>query len=300
MLSNILSRHEFWNRLKNHPQAIVDYEHLRHNYLNSYFLPEDSDAKYRAALKKQSLFRNICTVIPGPKTDSTVYVSDEEDEVEWMTPETNLTEHTDVFDKIALPAHVLSVLTKLDEDMIHDAQFDLESHLINRFSKSFANGEENAFINGDGDNKPYGILDDAQGADIGYTTAVIGYEDVVKLYFSVKKEYRRRGCWLMNDVTAFALRKLQDPSGSYIWNHNSDTLLGKPVYISDYMPDPEQGKKPIAFGDFSRFWIVDRLPLSVRVLEELFVAYGHVGFIGHEYLNGILVTPEAIKVLKVV
>ena len=300
MLSNILSKNEFWNRMKKAPWALVDYKHLRHNFLKSYFLPEESDKKYREALKEQSLFRNICTVIPGPKGDSTIFVSDTEDKAEWMTPETDLQKNTDEFDRIKLPAHVLSVLTTLDEDMVLQEQFDLESHLINRMAKSFADGEEDAFINGDGEYKPYGILDDTKGAEVGYSTATIGYHDVVKLYFSVKKKYRKRGCWLMNDETAYALRTLQDAGGTYIWNHNNNTILGKPVYISDFMPNPEQGKKPIAFGDFRHFWIVDRLPLCVRDIRELYATDGHIGYLGHEYLNGILVTQEAIKVLKVI
>ena len=300
MISNILSRHEFWNRMKSCPQAIADFKHLRNNYFDSYFLPEGSDKKFMDALQKQSLFRNIGTVLTGPKGDSKIFVSDDVDQVEWVTPETNLQEHTDEFNRIQLSANVLSVLTKLDEDIVHDAQFDLESHLIKRMAKSFAEGEEDAFINGDGDYKPFGILDDTKGAEIGHTTAAIGYEDVVKLYFSVDKEFRKNGCWLMNDVTAFTLRALKDAGGSYIWNHNDDTILGKPVYISNYMPDSGIGKKPIAFGDFSRFWIVDRLPLSVRVITELFSVHGHVGYLGHEYLNGILIAPEAIKVLKVI
>jgi HK97 family phage major capsid protein len=300
MSSNFLNQNEFWKRLKNFPGGIVGFQHLRHNRYDSYFLPEDSDRKFRAALKKESLFRNIGTVLPGPKGDASIFVSNDTDEVEWITPTTNLQEHTDAFNKTKLPAHVLSVITKIDDDTVHDAQFDLEAHLIKRFAKSFAEGEENAFLNGDGDYKPYGILNDTSGAEIGHSTAAIGYEDVVRLYFSVKKEYRKNGCWLMNDVTAFTLRKLQDNGGSYIWNQNNNTILGKPVYISYSMPDPEQGKKPIAFGDFSHFWIVDRLPLAIRELNEIYTLYGHIGFLGHEYLNGILITPEAIKVLKLI
>lgn len=300
MASNILSKHEFWNRMKHFPAGLRDFEHLRDKLYDAYQLPEESDKKYRAELQKQSLFRNICTVMPGEMSDYNIFISNSEDSAEWVTPQTDLQEHTDEFNRIQLSSSTLSVLVKLDEDMVHEAQFDLEDHLVKRLGKAFANGEENAFINGDGNYKPFGILDDAKGAEIGRSTAAIGYEDVVKLYFSVKKEFRKDGCWLMNDVTAFTLRALKNPGGMYIWDQATNTILGKPVYISNYMPDPEQGNKPIAFGDFKRYWIIDRLPISVRVIEELFAKYGHIGYLGHEYLNGILVTPEAIKVLKLV
>ena len=300
MVSNVLSNHEFWNRMKHFPAGLMDFEHLRDKLYNAYRLPEESDKKYRAALQKESLFRNICTVMPGEMSDYNIFISNSEDSAEWVTPQTDLQEHTDEFNRIQLSSTTLSVLVKLDEDMVREAQFDLEDHLVKRLGKALANGEENAFINGDGNYKPFGILDDNKGAEIGHSTAAIGYEDVVKLYFSVDKQFRKEGCWLMNDVTAFTLRALKNPGGTYIWDQATNTILGKPVYISNFMPDPEQGNKPIAFGDFKRYWIIDRLPMSVRVIKERFAAYGHIGFLGHAYLNGILVTPDAIKVLKLV
>ena len=68
----------------------------------------------------------------------------------------------------------------------------------------------------------------------------------------------------MNDETSLTLRTLKDNSGSYLWNHNSDTIFGKPVHTSEFMPSAAPGRLPVAFGDFSHYWIVNRLPLSVR------------------------------------
>lgn len=70
----------------------------------------------------------------------------------------------------------------------------------------------------------------------------------------------------MNDKTALALRKLKDIDDNYLWNQTNDTILGKQVIISEYMPAIETGTKPIAFGDFSYYWIVGRKPVSVRTL----------------------------------
>lgn len=69
-------------------------------------------------------------------------------------------------------------------------------------------------------------------------------------HISVFKPYRANGAWLMNDETALKLKTLKDQNGQYLWNQNSDTILGKPVHISEYMPS--EGK-PIAFGDFSYY-----------------------------------------------
>lgn len=102
----------------------------------------------------------------------------------------------------------------------------------------------------------------------------------------------------MNDKTALALRKLKDNDGNYLWNQANDTILGKQVIISEYMPDVETGTKPIAFGDFSYYWIVGRKPVTVRTLLEKFVLYDQIGYLAFEFLDGKLVRNEAIKVIQ--
>ena len=94
------------------------------------------------------------------------------------------------------------------------------------------------------------------------------------------------------------LRTLKDADGNYLWNHNNDTILGKQVIISEYMPDAEEGTKPIAFGDFSYYWVVDRKPVSLRVLIELFAEVGQIGYLAYKFLEGKLIRKNAIKVIQ--
>ena len=69
-----------------------------------------------------------------------------------------------------------------------------------------------------GADEPTGILHNTDGAKTALTAETLTYDDVISLYFSVDKEYRRNGIWLMNDKTALALRKLKDNDGNYLWN----------------------------------------------------------------------------------
>lgn len=186
----------------------------------------------------------------------------------------------------------------MDEDFVNDAGFDIEKYLTQKLGKSFGKAEDNAFINGTGADEPTGILHNTDGAKTALTAETLTYDDVISLYFSVDKEYRRNGIWLMNDKTALALRKLKDIDGNYLWNQTNDTILGKQVIISEYMPDIETGTKPIAFGDFSYYWIVGRKPVTVRTLLEKFVLYDQIGYLAFEFLDGKLVRNEAIKVIQ--
>ena len=106
----------------------------------------------------------------------------------------------------------------------------------------------------------------------------------------------------MNDATVSALRKLKDSTGQYLWQPSlmagmPDTLLGRPVKTSAYMPVIAAGAKTIAFGDFSYYWIADRQGRSFKRLNELYAATGQVGFLASQRVDGKLILPEAIKVL---
>ena len=107
----------------------------------------------------------------------------------------------------------------------------------------------------------------------------------------------------MNDATIKAIRKLKDNNNQYLWQPSlvagtPDTILGRPVVTSAYMPTAAAGAKTIAFGDFSYYWIADRQGRSFKRLNELYAANGQVGFLGSQRVDGKLVLPEAIKVLQ--
>ena len=191
------------------------------------------------------------------------------------------------------PAHCFFLSFKLNNLILY-----IEAYLKNEFARRFGRAEENAFINGSGTDEPTGILN---GGEIGVTTkkdANLSYDDVIRLYFSLKPEHRGNAVWLMNDETAFHLRTLKDENGNYLWNNNDNTILGKPVYFLNHMSNIESGKMPIAFGDFSYYWIVQRQPLTIKILKELFVINNEIGFTGYERLDGKLILPEAVKLIK--
>ena len=100
-----------------------------------------------------------------------------------------------------------------------------------------------------------------------------------------------------------AIRKLKDKNDNYLWQPaltagTPDTILGRPVYTSSYVPAIAAGAKTIAFGDFSYYWIADRQGRSFKRLNELYATTGQVGFLASKRVDGKLVLPEAIKVLQ--
>ncbi|MBR4434501.1 MAG: phage major capsid protein [Clostridia bacterium] len=284
----------FWKGLHGDDKAFGDLIDGKHSLTNTYLLPESTGNKYSAALKAHNLFRRIGTVMNATKNDHTIRLSDAEDLPVWVPEGGSTPTAVDSFPDKAVATHKLAIITAIENDFISDKSFDLETYLVGQFSKRFGRAEENAFINGTGVNMPKGILSDAEtGINV---TGDITFDDVLALYFSVDKQYRSGGAWLMNDETALKLKTLKDQNGQYLWNQNSDTVLGKPVHISEFMPSDG---KPIAFGDFSYYTIIDRVPLTVRTLYEKFALEQKIGYLGVEHLDGLLIRPEAVKVLAV-
>lgn len=186
---------------------------------------------------------------------------------------------------------------RLNNSFVGDNAFDIEKYLLNAFARRFGRAEEAAFLNGTGVDEPTGLLSN-NGADVGVTAANITYYNVVELYFSLTSEYRTNAVFLMHDDTAMALRTLKDSTGYPIWNAQNDTIFSKPVITTPSMPLPTSGAKPIAFGDLSYYWVIERQPLAIRCLQERYLLQGQIGFTAYERLDGKLILPEAVKVLQ--
>ena len=104
----------------------------------------------------------------------------------------------------------------------------------------------------------------------------------------------------MNDKMIATIRTYKDGNGAYMWQPSlvqgePDRLLGYPVYTSQYAPEDS-----IAFGDFSYYNIGDRGVRSFKQLTELFAGNGMIGYVAKERVDGKLVLPEAVQILKVV
>lgn len=290
----------FWNAMRGRESSFDELSKGYSTGIGLYALPNSSDNKYMAALEKESLFRGIGTVIKAYGSGYRIFAKDSSDIAQWVAENDAVPIYDGIEDFTinTVDSWKLAALVKMDEAFVHDASFDIENYLIKRFAKNFGRAEDNAFINGNGNEMPTGILNATGGAEVAATVDNISYDDVISLFFSVKPEYRKNAVWLMNDKTALALRTLKDDAGNYLWRDSDDTILGKKVIMSEFMPDAETGSKPIAFGDFSYYWVIGRRPIGVRTLSEKFAALDQLGYLAYEFLDGKLIRPEAVKVIQ--
>jgi HK97 family phage major capsid protein len=286
----------FWNHMKGQR---VDTAYLAPGKAinGTQYLPNVSFNKYLTAKNECSLFHNVVNRM-SVLHDHTIFAQDTDQIAEWI-PEGQPISSFDGesgLSKNAVGYHKLATIIKFSEDFIFGEGFDIENNVIRAFARSVSRAEEQGIISGDGVNMPFGILHPERGAEVGVSTEKLTYDDVIKLFFSVKAEYRKNGKWLMNDETALKLRSLKDADGNYLWNQESNTILGKEVLISEFMSDDDT---PIVFGDFSYYWVIDRTNFACRILNEVFAEKGLIGYLGAEYLDGMLIRREALKMLKI-
>lgn len=269
-----------------------------------YLVPEEYDERLIQKLTEENIIRNLGHVITT-SGEHKINIAATTPAAAWIDEGGALNFGDAKFDQILLDAHKLSVAVKVTEELLYDSAFDLESYLMDEFGKAIGNAEEQAFINGDGIGKPLGILADKGGAETGVTTAAVGAitsDELINLVYSLKRPYRKNACFILNDQTISAIRKLKDGNGAYLWQPaltmgEPDKLLGYPVYTSSYMPLIATQEKPIIFGDISYYNIGDRGVRSFSALRELFAGNGMVGFVCKERVDGKLVLSEAVKTL---
>lgn len=270
-----------------------------------YLVPEEMEADIVNGLEDENIVRKLATKVQTSGLHK-INIAATKPAALWVEEGGQLTFGDGTFDQVALDAHKLHVGIKVTEELLYDAAFNLEKYITEEFTRALANAEEDAFLNGDGVNKPTGIFDSKKGGELGLTTKAqtITADELIDLVYSLDRPYRKRAAFILNDATVAQIRKLKDVNGAYIWQPSlkdgePDRLLGYPAYTSAFAPKAEKGKLAVAFGDFSYYKIGDRGNRSFQDLKELFAGNGMVGFLGKERVDGILVLREAVKLLKI-
>lgn len=289
---------EFWNSLK-----IKNYNSIGTDADGGYLVPDEFERTLVEKLEEENVIRNLATVIRTSSGDRQIPVVASDTEATLTAEGTAYAESDPTFSQVILSAYKITILSKVSEELLYDSAFNIEQFLANEYGRRLAAKEEELFCTGTGTNQPTGIF---TAATTGVTskTATITFDDILDLFYSVKAPYRKNGSWLLNDSTVKALRKLKDTTGNYIWTPSvqagvPDMILNRPFYTSVFAPALEDKKAPVAFGDFSYYWIGDRETRSIKKLDQLYAEKDLVGFKIRERVDANLILPEAVKTLKI-
>lgn len=263
-----------------------------------YLVPEEYDHRLIDTLSEENIMRRLATTITT-SGEHKINIAATKPAASWIEEGGALTFGDATFSQILLDAHKLHVAIKVTEELLYDNAFNLEGYILDQFGKALANAEEDAFLNGDGTGKPLGLFAAKGGGTVaGTLTAAIKSDDMLDLVYALKRLYRKTASFIMNDKTLASLRKLKDNNGAYIWQPSyqagePDRVLGYAVHTSAYAPEDA-----IAFGDYKYYNIGDRGTRSFSELRELFAGNGMIGYVAKERVDGKLILPEAVQILK--
>lgn len=223
----------------------------------------------------------------------------------WATEASARTASEPGFGQTEITAYELATYVDVSTSLVEDAAVDLGAVITQDLAEKFAATEGQAFVTGDGNNKPEGILTHADVGSVANGHASnLQVDGLLSLFHSLPAQYRNRGAWMMNAATIGAVRKLKDTNGDYLWREsiseaNPATILGRPVVEAVDMPDIAAGETPIIFGDFaSAYRIVQRVGLQVLRDPYSVAAQGLVRFHARSRVGGRVVLGEAVKKLS--
>ncbi len=300
-------RKAFWNQMRGRVTQEV-YNALQVGTLSEggYIVPDEFDRQLIEGLEDENIMRGLVHIIRTGSGEHKIPIVASHGTGSWVEEEQQIPESDDAFSQVTLTAHKFATMIRISRELLNDSAFDLAAYIAHEFVRRAGAAEEQAILTGDGSHKPIGLLHATLGAQTGVTAAsstAITADELIDFQHSLKSGYRRKACWIMNDATISAIRKLKDGNSQYIWQPGikegaPDMLFNQKVLMSNYMPLIGTGNKVILYGDYSYYWLAEREGRTLERLNELYAVTDQVGFKITERLDGRLILPEAVKCLK--
>lgn len=195
---------------------------------------------------------------------------------------------------------------EITQDLLDDADIDLDSLLVNLISETYGQDTDYAFLRGNGNGMPEGILNGGAasvtvGSAATYATPVANnngftYQGIVDLFTDLAAQYRQDAVWIMNSNTYGRLLGLLGSDGQPLFPVNAlpGTLFNRPMYFTEFLDKGNtSGNKPIIFGSMRHYFIVERRNLGIMRLAEKYAP--NIGLLPVARVGGHLTLPEAFR-----
>ena len=185
-------------------------------------------------------------------------------------------------DSITLTGYLAGALSLVSRSLINNSQFDIVSFVVDVMAYDISRFIEDVLLNGKG--SVTGLSDLTNVKTTASATAITA-DELILAQGKVKDVYQNNAIWIMSPATRDAIRSLKDEMGRYLLQDDislpfGKSLLGKPIYVSDNMPEMKAGKNAIYYGDMSGLATKFAEELSIQVLREKYATMHAVGVVG--------------------
>jgi HK97 family phage major capsid protein len=269
----------------------------------TYLVPDSFEKRLVESLDEENVLRKISNVFSAPSR-LRLPVADTALEGKWVGENGCFDFHDLTFSELVFTPHKLGTSILVSEELLEDSGIDLENHISRLFGERIGRAEEEAFITGDGNGKPLGLIYQTPVGTVTASANTVTLDDMLDLLYSVKPAYRANGTWLVSEQAYLQLRKVRTFDGRPLWSDSladgeTMKLFGHPILVSKYLDGVSSGAKTVLFGDFSYFWIAEHGKRNIKRLSERYADLGQVGFFVSQRVDAKLVLPEAVKALEV-
>lgn len=187
------------------------------------------------------------------------------------------------FGSVTLTGFLAGALTKVSRSLMNNSQIDIVAFVVDEMAYAIKRFIEHECLIGT-EGKVTGLSTLTNGITSASASAITA-DEVVQLHDKIKDEFQTNAVWIMSPATRTALRLLKSQTGYYLLNDDVSTpfgtsLLGKPVFVSDNMPDIEDGGAVIYYGDLKGLATKFNEDINIQVLREKFADEHCDGVIG--------------------
>ena len=222
--------------------------------------------------------------------------------VDWATEFQDLESNVGKFTNITLTGYLAGALSLISRSLINNSQFDVVAFVVDRMAYDISRFIEKALLNGSGNVTG---LSTVSNVVTSASDSALTADELITLQGKIKDVFQGNAIWIMNESTRTALRKLKSQTGSYLLNEVYDlaspfksTLLGKPVYVSDNMPEIGAGKTVIYYGDMSGLATKFSEDINIEVLREKYATQHAYGIVGWLEFDSKIEQPQKIGAIK--
>ena len=212
------------------------------------------------------------------------------------------------FNSVVLGGFLAGALTKVSRSLVNNVDFDIVGFVADEMAQAMARFIEHELLlghAGDGtDEDPAKVLGlSTLNNKVTLTSATaITAEDLVKLQGKVKDYFQPECIWIMSPETRDAIRSLKDGIGHFMLNPDFTSpfgwsMLGKPVYVSDNMPEIGAGNTVVYYGDMRGLGTKFAEEINIQILRERYAPQHALGLVGWFEFDGRVIDEQQIAKL---
>lgn len=184
---------------------------------------------------------------------------------------TKLSANSGKFTSIDLTGYVAGALSLVSRSLINNVDFPIVDYIVDQMAYSIKRFIEKELLIGTS-GKIAGLSGVTLSKEAASATAVTANE-LIELHDMVKDDFQDGAIWIMSPATRTAIRELKDGMQRYLLQDDislpfGQSLLGKPVYVSDNMPDMAAGNTAIYYGNLKGLATKFSEDLNIQVLRE--------------------------------